>query len=76
MTIGSVGVGTAVDGAAGVRWNFLRSSSRQKTDNGRNDAQHQNETRYANTNGKTSLRYADGVVRSLQSHNEKVKHYH
>lgn len=65
VTVSSVGIRAAVDRTARIGRRFLGATTRQQTDDGEEDAQHQNQARNANTNREAALRYADAVIGSL-----------
>lgn len=62
MTVGRIGVGTGVDGAAGGGGDTLVSPSSTQEQDGRDDGDHQNETGYGYANRKVSRRDAQLVI--------------
>lgn len=74
MAVGSVGVGSTVDGAATGNVLFT-SPPCEEDDEGCNDHQHENESSYSNSYGKVPLRDADiiWVIQGLQKSNTHIK---
>lgn len=66
MTIGSVRVRPAVDGAARVRRGLLTSSTRQEAEQRRYHRQHEDEAGYADSYCKAALGYTYAVIHGLQ----------
>lgn len=62
MTVGGIRVRPAVYRAAWVGRRLLVSSAGEKTKDGRHDAQHEDNARYADADGKTPLGDAYRVV--------------
>lgn len=59
-----IGIWSTIDWAAWVGYSFAASSCHY-AQNSSHNAQHQDETRYWNSNGKTLLRYTQRIVRPL-----------
>lgn len=66
VTVSGVRIRAAVNWAARIWRCLLGTATRQQTNDGEDDAQHQDQACYADSNRETALRYADAVVRCLE----------